>query len=99
MLILGFTLLLTAVGIAVMPCWRYSAAWGYWPGICVGILLVGIGGIAAGGRFGPSDALAERLAAQPKIEPKSEASIAGPALPPKIFLGNSGSTNIVSAEE
>ena len=63
MLILGFTLLLAALGAAVMPCWRYSAAWGYGPGACVGILLVCVGIFAASSRSGPSEALGERLAA------------------------------------
>jgi hypothetical protein len=68
MLILGITLLLTAIGAAVMPCWPYSASWGYGPGACVGAFLVCLGIFAAGGRAGPSEAVIERLAAQSKIE-------------------------------
>jgi len=69
MLILGITLLLTAVGVAVMPCWPYSASWGYGPGACVGAFLVCLGIFAAGGRAGPSEAASERLAAPSKVQP------------------------------
>jgi uncharacterized protein DUF3309 len=68
MLILGITVLLVAIGAAVMPCWRYSATWGYGPGACVGAFLVCLGIFAAGsGRSGPSEALGERLATPSKI--------------------------------
>ncbi len=50
MIVLIITVLLAATGIAVMPCWRYSAGWGYGPGVCVGLLLVGIGISAVHGR-------------------------------------------------
>ncbi len=63
MIVLIITVLLAATGIAVMPCWRYSAGWGYGPGVCVGLLLVGIGISAVLGRVSASDALGERLAA------------------------------------
>ena len=66
MIILAITVLLAATGIAVMPCWRYSAGWGYGPGACVGLLLVGIGISAVLGRVSASDALGERLAASAK---------------------------------
>ncbi|TAJ42379.1 MAG: DUF3309 domain-containing protein [Reyranella sp.] len=79
MLILGFTLLLAAIGAAVMPCWRHSAAWGYGPGACVGILLVCVGIFAASSRSGPSEALGERLATQPKSRLMVEASMIDPA--------------------
>ena len=68
MLILGITLLLVAIGAAVMPCWRHSATWGYGPGACVGAFLVCLGIFAAAGRAGPSEAASERLAAQSKVE-------------------------------
>ncbi len=71
MIILTITLLLAATGIAVMPCWRYSAGWGYGPGTCVGLLLVGIGISAVAGRISASDALGERLAATAKSPAKS----------------------------
>ncbi|MBI3196481.1 MAG: DUF3309 domain-containing protein [Rhodospirillales bacterium] len=99
MLILGFTLLLVVIGIAIMPCWRHSAAWGYWPGACVGLLLVGVGAIAAGGRLGLSDAPAERLAAQPKIEARIEAPIIGPVPRHRPLPGVSGPSGIVSTDE
>ena len=66
MIVLIITVLLAATGIAVMPCWRYSAGWGYGPGACVGLLLVGIGISAVLGRVSASDALGERLAASAK---------------------------------
>jgi hypothetical protein len=68
MLILGLTLLLTAIGAAVMPCWHYSASWGYGPGACVGAFLVCLGIFAAGGRAGPSETMSERLAGPSKVE-------------------------------
>ena len=79
MLILGFTLLLAAIAAAVMPCWRYSAAWGYGPGACIGVLLVCVGIFAASSRSGPSEALGERLATQPKSQLVVEASMIDPA--------------------
>ncbi|OFX00029.1 MAG: hypothetical protein A3D94_10455 [Alphaproteobacteria bacterium RIFCSPHIGHO2_12_FULL_66_14] len=98
MLILGFTLLLTVIGIAVMPCWRYSARWGYGPGIGAGILLVCMGVFTAGGRAGPSDALAERFAARPRAEIKVEASSVALAPLPHARLGIVGTSAVVSAE-
>ncbi|MDP1967135.1 MAG: DUF3309 family protein [Reyranella sp.] len=75
MLILGLTLLLTVIGIAVMPCWRYSTGWGYGPGACAGAFLICVGIFAASGRTGPSEALSERLAAHAKSALMVEASI------------------------
>jgi Protein of unknown function (DUF3309) len=78
MLILGITILLVAIGAAVMPCWRHSATWGYGPGACVGAFLVCLGIFAFGGRGGPSEALSERLTGQPKGALMVEASIVDP---------------------
>ena len=78
MLILGLTILLVAIGAGVMPCWRHSATWGYGPGACVGAFLVCLGILAFGGRGGPSEALGERLAAQPRSTLMVEASIIDP---------------------
>lgn len=78
MFVLGLTLLLTAIGAAVMPVWRYSTNWGYGPGACVGAFLVCLGIFAAGGKTGPSEALGERLAAQPRSQLMVEASIIDP---------------------
>ncbi len=52
MIVLAITVLLAVMGIAVMPCWRYSTGWGYGPGACIGLLLVGIGFSAVFGRVG-----------------------------------------------
>lgn len=62
MTILAITVLLTAVGVAVMPDWRHSAGWGYGPGVCVGLLLLGLGVFAALGRTGVADAPGDRTA-------------------------------------
>jgi len=52
-----------------MPCWHYSASWGYGPGACVGAFLVCLGIFAAGGgRTGPSEATSERLNGPSKVE-------------------------------
>jgi hypothetical protein len=81
MLILGLTLLLTVIGIAVMPCWRYSTRWGYGPGACIGAFLICVGIFAATGRAGPSEALSQRLATHPKSALMVEASIIDPTPP------------------
>ena len=82
MIVLATTVLLAATGAAVMPCWRHSARWGYGPGVCVGLLLVGIGVFAITGRVGPSDMRAdmrgERLAAPAKPILMIEASAVDP---------------------
>lgn len=75
MIVLTITVLLAATGIAVMPCWRYSAGWGYGPGTCIGLLLVGIGISAVLGRGGAADALGERLAMPAKPGFVIEASV------------------------
>jgi len=80
MLVLGLTLLLTAIGTAVMPVWNHSAAWGYGPGACVGALLVCLGILAASGKTGPSDALGERVARQLRNQLMVEAKIVDPVL-------------------
>ncbi len=78
MLVLGLTLLLTAIGAAVMPVWNYSATWGYGPGACVGAFLVCLGIFAASGKTGPSEALGERLASQSRNQLMVEATIVDP---------------------
>ena len=39
-------LLLAALGVAVFPCWRYSAAWGHGPSIAIGGLLIFVAALA-----------------------------------------------------
>ena len=63
MIVLAVTILLATAGVAVMPCWRHSAAWGYGPGACAGLLLLGLGTFTALGRTSASDAPTERMAA------------------------------------
>jgi hypothetical protein len=43
-------LLLTALGVAVFPCWRYSMAWGHGPSIAVGGLLIFMAALAISGK-------------------------------------------------
>jgi hypothetical protein len=43
-------LVLAALGIAVFPCWRHSAAWGHGPSIAVGGLLIFMAALAVSGR-------------------------------------------------
>jgi hypothetical protein len=43
-------LLLAALGIAVYPCWRYSATWGHGPSIAVGGLLIFVAALAVSGK-------------------------------------------------
>lgn len=86
MLILGITILLVAIGAAVMPCWRHSATWGYGPGACIGAFLVCLGIFAFGGRAGPSEALSARLTGQPKNALMVEASIIDPGAPNIVVI-------------
>lgn len=43
-------LLLAALGVAVFPCWRYSATWGHGPSIAVGGLLIFVAALAVSGK-------------------------------------------------
>lgn len=63
MVVLAITILLAVAGVAVMPCWRHSAGWGYRPGACIGLLLLGLGVSTALGRSAGPDMPVERLAA------------------------------------
>lgn len=86
MIVLAITLLLAATGASVMPCWRYSASWGYGPGACIGLLLVGIGVFAVTGRVGGAEVLSERLAAPPKSTVMIEVSAFDVTRPKTIAL-------------
>lgn len=86
MIILAITVLLAATGVTVMPCWRHSTSWGYGPGTCIGLLLVGIGIFAVIGRVGGSEALDKRLAQPTKSTAMIEASAIDPARPKAIAL-------------
>lgn len=50
MTLLAASLLLAALGVALFPCWRYSARWGFGPCVTVGVLLVLVGLIAVTGK-------------------------------------------------
>ncbi|MFO1161725.1 MAG: DUF3309 family protein [Reyranellaceae bacterium] len=43
-------LLLAVLGIAVFPCWRYSAGWGHGPSLAVGGLLIFVAALAVSGK-------------------------------------------------
>lgn len=43
-------LVLAALGVAVFPCWRHSAAWGHGPSIAVGGLLIFMAALAVSGK-------------------------------------------------
>ena len=43
-------LVLAALGVAVFPCWRYSAGWGHGPCIAVGGLLIFMAALAVSGK-------------------------------------------------
>lgn len=43
-------LLLAALGVAVFPCWRYSASWSHGPSIAVGGLLIFMAALAVSGK-------------------------------------------------
>ena len=61
MLLLGLSLILAVLGVAVFPCWRYSARWGHGPSAAIGVLLFFVALLAAGGRSGSIDTIGERL--------------------------------------
>jgi hypothetical protein len=60
-LLLGLSLILAVLGVAVFPCWRYSARWGYAPSAAVGALLFFVALLAAGGKSGSFEAIGDRL--------------------------------------
>ena len=47
---LTVSLLLALSGVAVFPCWRHSAGWGYAPSMMLGFLLILIAALTIGGR-------------------------------------------------
>lgn len=50
MIALTISVLLAALGIAVFPCWRHSARWGYAPSLMVGGLLILVAAMTIGSR-------------------------------------------------
>lgn len=66
-------LLLAALGVAVFPCWRYSATWSHGPSIAVGGLLIFMAALAVSGKtslradagFATSAATAAELSVAP----------------------------------
>ena len=60
MLLLGLALVLAAVGVALFPCWHHSARWGYVPSAAIGILLLFVALLAAGGKSGSLETTGDR---------------------------------------
>ena len=60
-LLLGLSLILAALGVAVFPCWRYSARWGYGPSATIGLLLFFAGLLAVGGKSSSLETVGDRL--------------------------------------
>jgi hypothetical protein len=77
--LLILSLLLAALGVAVFPCWRYSARWGYVPSAAIGGLLVFVALMAAGGKDASVTASSDRLN-QPKrvVVKRSEDRVSSP---------------------
>ena len=81
MIVLSITILLAAIGVAVMPCWTHSARWGHAPAACIGLMLVGIGVFAVAGRAGGSEVGSEKAPARSpaRFVPTMEASAIDPS--------------------
>jgi hypothetical protein len=67
MVLTAIALLLSIVGVAVFPCWRHSARWGYAPSMVAGLLLVLVSLLSIGGMSKTSDAYAFRIVAGPQL--------------------------------
>ena len=61
MVLTALALVLSIVGIAALPCWCYSARWGYAPSAVLGICLFFVAVLIVGGKVASSEALAARL--------------------------------------
>lgn len=74
-MLLGLAVLLATVGVAALPRWRHSRAWGYVPSAMAGILLVAVATVAAVGR--PVTATAIRIT---KAPPAPATALHNPAI-------------------
>jgi hypothetical protein len=80
MVLTAIAIVLSIVGVAVFPCWRYSARWDYGPSAIVGLLLIAVAVASLGGKAGTSDALAIRIGIGPQV---AQAQATLPALAPR----------------
>jgi hypothetical protein len=67
MVLTAIALLLSIVGVAVFPCWRYSARWGYVPSAIAALLLIGVSILSLGGRATTSDTLTAKFVAGAQV--------------------------------
>jgi hypothetical protein len=63
MVLTAIAIVLSIAGVAVFPCWRYSAGWGYGPSAVAGLLLTFVALVSLGGKASVSDSLAARIGA------------------------------------
>lgn len=81
MVLTGIALLLSIVGVAVFPCWRYSARWSYAPSAVAAMFLVGISVISISSKAATSDTLAAKFVAGAQValvEPPRRGTLATP---------------------
>lgn len=78
MLTLTLSILLAAFGIAVFPCWPYSARWGFGPSVVAGGLLMLVAAFTISGKPSTEDARASRVPA-PTPSSLVEIATASPA--------------------
>jgi hypothetical protein len=83
MVLTAIAIVLSIVGVAVFPGWRYSARWGYVPSAIAGLLLIAVAVASLGGKSNTADALAMRIGAGPQIA-QAQAALA-PATTAQAF--------------
>ena len=67
MVLTAVAIVLSLAGVAVFPCWRYSARWGYGPSAIAGLLLIAVAVASLGSKASTSDALAQRIGVGPQL--------------------------------
>jgi hypothetical protein len=67
MVLTAIAIVVSIAGVAVFPCWRYSARWGYGPSAVAGLLLIAVAIASLGGKASTADALAARIGAAPQL--------------------------------
>ena len=67
MVLTAVAIVLSIAGVAVFPCWRHSARWGYGPSAIVGLLLIAVAIASLGGKASTADAFAMRIGAAPQL--------------------------------
>jgi len=66
---LGLSTLLAALAIAVFPCWRHSARWGYGPSMTAAGLLILVAALTVGGKSVAEDSRISRMGPPPETLP------------------------------